>query len=344
MIRARPHPVTRRFCVVDNESGEPLEHPINRFLDSLATRGLSPATVRAYAFDLVTLHRWLNAGGASQQVDQLTEALLLDFVVYQQANNAKPRTINRRLVTTRSYYEFVTGHEMPRGIGVTTHGAHHRGRGRERSLGLHTRQRSRRLRLCVKVPRTLIEPLTAEQVRAFLRTVRRYRDLAIVYLLLLCGLRSREVLNMEIDDIRVDERQIRVHGKGNKERVVFLPNPLTHALLGYLKFERPARCLTRRIFVALQGPRRGCPMTPAGLRSLFRQRRRQQNIARANPHRFRHTFGVDMIREGVELPALQKLMGHADITTTMGYVNLSLSDIADDYHRALERMRGKYET
>ncbi len=346
-MRARFDPVTKRFGVVDAKSGQVLEHPINRFLDSLVTRALSLATVRAYAFDLVSLHRWLDIVG--KQVDQLTEALLLNFIADQQAENAKPRSINRRLVTARSFYEFVTGHEMPRGIGVSTHGPHYRGRGRERSLGLHTRRRQQHLRLRVKVPRMLIEPLAAEQVRAFLRTVKRYRDMAIVYLLLLCGLRSQETLNMEIDDINVDDQispsssHIRVHGKGSKERVVPLPKALTRAILGYLRLERPPACPTRRLFVVLQGPRRGLPMTPAGLRSLFRHRRRQPNISRANAHRFRHTFGADMIRAGMQLPALQKLMGHADTATTMGYVALSTSDIDDEYQRALERMRNKYE-
>ena len=340
-MRARFDPATKRFRVVDAKGGEVLEHPINRFLDSLIIRALSPATVRAYAFDLVSLHRWLDVTG--KKIDQLTEALLLDFVAHQQAEDAKPRSINRRLVVARSFYEFETGREMPRGIGASTHGPHYRGRGRERSLGLHARQRLRHLRLRVKPPRTLVEPLTVEQVRAFLRTVKRYRDLAIVYLLLLCGLRSEEVLRMEIDDICVDDRHLRVHGKGNKERVVPLPKALTRAMLGYLRLERPPACPTRRVFVVLQGPRLGHPMTPAGLRSLFRHRRRAPNISRANAHRFRHTFGADMARAGVRLPALQKLLGHADVSTTMGYIALSLADLDEEYQRAMKRMHRRYE-
>ena len=78
-------------------------------------------------------------------------------------------------------------------------------------------------------------------------------------------------------------------------------------------------------------------MTPAGLRSLFRHHRRASQILRARPHRFRHTFGTDMIRAGVSVPALMRLMGHSQIHTTMLYVQLSPQDVWREYRRALEK-------
>jgi len=78
-------------------------------------------------------------------------------------------------------------------------------------------------------------------------------------------------------------------------------------------------------------------MTSAGLRSLFRHHRRQMKIPKANPHRFRHTFGADMVRAGISLPALMRLMGHADIQTTMFYVQLSPKDVWEEFHRAVQK-------
>lgn len=77
-------------------------------------------------------------------------------------------------------------------------------------------------------------------------------------------------------------------------------------------------------------------MTPAGLRSLFRHHRQITNVPLANPHRFRHTFGADMVRFGVSLPALMHLMGHSHIRTTMLYVRLSPEDVWREYHRAIQ--------
>ena len=79
-------------------------------------------------------------------------------------------------------------------------------------------------------------------------------------------------------------------------------------------------------------------MTPAGLRSLFRHHRVTSGVAQAHPHRFRHTFGSDMIRAGVSLPALMRLMGHAHIHTTLLYIQLTPQDVFDEYARAVAQM------
>jgi site-specific recombinase XerD len=76
-------------------------------------------------------------------------------------------------------------------------------------------------------------------------------------------------------------------------------------------------------------------MTPAGMRSLFRYHRRTSETALAHPHRFRHTFASDMVRAGISLPALMQLMGHAHISTTMVYVQISPRDVFEQYARAV---------
>ena len=78
-------------------------------------------------------------------------------------------------------------------------------------------------------------------------------------------------------------------------------------------------------------------MTFAGLRSLFRHHRVSGQAPRANPHRLRHTFGADMVRAGISLPALQHLMGHSQIHSTMLYVQLAPRDVWREYARAVEK-------
>jgi site-specific recombinase XerD len=101
----------------------------------------------------------------------------------------------------------------------------------------------------------------------------------------------------------------------------------------YMCLERPPRC-GQALFVCLKGPSRGTRMTPAGLRSLFRHHRQTTSVTKANPHRFRHT-AADMIRAGISLPALMQLMGHAQIQTTMVYIQLSPRDVWEQYARAV---------
>jgi len=188
-----------------------------------------------------------------------------------------------------------------------------------------------------------VEPLSKTEVLQFLRSLRRYRDLAIVYLMLLCGLRSAEVLQLKTSDVLVEDEQLRIRGKGQRDRVLPLPQVVARSIADYARWERPADCTTQRLFVVLQGRQRGRSMTAAGLRSLFRQRRRDHVVARANPHRFRHTFGADMARSGVRLPILQRMMGHADGSTTLQYIHLSMADIADEYRRAVEELQRRYQ-
>jgi integrase len=160
--------------------------------------------------------------------------------------------------------------------------------------------------------------------------------------MLLSGLRSREILELKVGDVIWAERRLHVCGKGQRDRVLPLPDVLARLIQDYIKFERPSRQGTTRLFVVLQGRRRGEPMTSAGLRSLFRQRRRQPMLAIANAHRFRHTFGTDMARAGVRLPILQRMMGHADMKTTLQYIELSLVDVAEEYQRAIQTIDGRY--
>lgn len=326
-------------CVIDEQTG-PLDEA-NKFLAALEVRGLSPHTISAYAYDLVAIYRWLERVG--KLLLALRECDLVEFVAEQWKKGAKPRSINRRVTTCRLAYRFWADKDMPRGPGVSAPAPYYKGPGRDRSLGLHTLRKRRRLLLRVKVPQTLVEPLTVEQVNAFLGTLKRYRDLAIAYLMLLCGLRSREVLTLTLSDVSFDENRLRVHGKGGKERLLPLPEIVIETVGAYLRLERATEFVGDTLFVVLQGKRRGQPMTRAGLRSLFRHRRTKADLSNANPHRFRHTFGVDMARAGVRLPFLQKMMGHASSVTTLQYINLSMADIADEYRRAASKIRERYE-
>lgn len=338
--RAKVDPDSGLFRVVDDVAG-PLKEA-NEFLQAVATRGLSPLTVRAYAFDLALFYRWLAATGRT--LAELHQSDLLDFVAYQRQGGAQPRSINRRLTTCRLLHAFWHPGGLESAPGTSQPAPYYRGRGRDRRLGLHVLPKERQLALRVKVPQKQVAPLSADQVRAFLASLRRYRDMAIVHLMLLCGLRSREILQLERGDIAIRERRVRVVGKGGKDRIVPLADLAVTSVRNYLTHERPLDCAGDTLFVCLQGRRRGRAMTPAGLRSLFRGRRNTPGLVQANPHRFRHTFGADMARSGVSLPVLQKLMGHAAPETTLGYINLSLADVAEAYRSAVAKIEARYES
>jgi len=307
----------------------------NRFLDTQRVRGLNELSLRAYGHQLLHFIRWWaeqpGVDATRLEAHSFTEATLMDYVRAQREELPKlsPETINSRSAMLRRVFRFYFQVEMP-------HAPYRLQRQWWTPPGGHRRARSAAADLRLKVPPRVIEPLSVEQVHRFWSSFRTARDLAMVGLLLLNGLRSCEALALELEDLLLSEAQIRVHGKGGKVRMLPLPPETIRLLDGYLRTERPLTDTTR-VFVSLKGKARGRPMTKAGWRSLFRHHRAVTAIRKANPHRFRHTFGSDMIRAGVSLPALQRLMGHANIQTTLLYIQLSPQDVYEEYARAVAR-------
>lgn len=303
----------------------------NDFLDAQRIRQLSLRSLRAYGYDLLHFARWW-LQDLPRNLIEMDESTLLDYARHQLNEDPQPtpQTINHRLGVLRCLYRFHSGHPLPAGASFFQRSYRTRsplGYGRPRhvvSSGLRLKQ-----------PRRVIVPLSADQIAKFWGSFRSFRDLALVGLLLLDGLRSHEALALRLEDLQLADAQIRVLGKGNKQRVLPLPVETIQVLQNYLRLERP---LTNSpaLFVSLQGRQRGQPMTAAGLRSLFRHHRLCSHIPTANPHRLRHTFGSDMVRAGISLPALQHLMGHADIHTTMLYVQLAPQDVWREYARAVQ--------
>jgi len=305
----------------------------NAFLDAQRLRQLSLRSLRIYAYDLLDFARWFEL--RHRPLTEITEFTLVEYVRHQLEQEPKPspQTVNHRLGAVRCCYRFHTGQEIPAGT------VHFQRRYTRRSPLGYGRPRTAIARgLRLKQERRVIVPLSAEEVAKFWQSFRTYRDLALVGLMLLDGLRSCEVLALQLEDVQLADGQMRVHGKGNKKRPLPLHPDILEVLGHYLRLERP---LTNApaLFVSLKGHQRGRPLTAAGLRSLFRHHRMRSRIHHANPHRLRHSFGADMVRAGMSLPALQRLMGHSQISTTMLYVELAPQDVWREYARAIEKRK-----
>jgi site-specific recombinase XerD len=153
------------------------------------------------------------------------------------------------------------------------------------------------------------------------------------------GLRSAEVRSLRLADVDMGLRQLRVVGKGNRERVVPVDRPFFTELGNYLRQERPPGCRTPECFVVLRGPTTGRPMTEAELRRIFRTHRARSGASRVRPHRLRHSYGSELAAAGIDLLVLRELMGHASPETTAGYVHLAPETIAAEYAKARKAAR-----
>ena len=210
-----------------DEQGRELDWA-NEFLDAQRLRQLSLRSLRAYAYDLLDFARWFQP--QHRPLAEITESTLVDYVRHQleQLPQPTPPTVNHRLGVVRCCYRFHTGRDLPAGQ------VHFQRSYQTRSpLGYGRPRRALALGLRLKQNRRVIVPLSAPEVAKFWQSFRTFRDLALLGLMLLDGLRSCEVLALQLEDLQLAEGQMRVRGKGNKQRLVPLPPETLEVLRNY---------------------------------------------------------------------------------------------------------------
>lgn len=332
---------------------------VNDYLSYLVDRNYSPRTVRSYANGLLAFCRWLTAQGIG--LEAVTTDVLLRFLAAcrrervpgrggpnvvrmdgTQLDMLAPATINLRLAAVSGLFTFRSMRDpalvnpVPRG-----REAHRRSAGERGGLLTHVdrgvRQRSA---LRVRDVRRLPKGLDQAQVVALLESLRSWRDRAIAGLMVFCGLRSAEVLSLDVTDVDIGARWLLVDGKGGKERRVPLDVDVAGVIQTYLLVERPATS-SARLFIVAKGPTRGEPLTLEGLRRVFRYHRELSGVAGGHPHALRHTFGTALAEAGVDLAVMQALLGHTHIDTTARYVHVAPVRVKAEFDAARSRQRAQ---
>jgi integrase/recombinase XerD len=295
--------------------GDPL---VDSYLAFVAGRA-RPNTLRAVAHDLKTFFAVVEKAPA-----EVVAADVFDFLAHQRGDRTvirmsdgesglSARTIARRLSSVSGFYSYL----VPRGLSTRRRG------GRRRQVPL------------VRVPRTLPKVLTPEEVRALLDVLRTDRDRAMVYAMVLGGLRRCEVLGLRLSDVRVADRSVFVaEGKGGHQRVVPISNMFFAAVGDYLRDERPATAADR-VFVTLKGPTRGEPMTANGIDKILQAARQRAGLRQATCHQLRHTCLTRLREAGMQLEAVQAQAGHRSIESTRIYLHLTDAWLATEYRKAV---------
>lgn len=325
-----------------------LTENINSFFELTLARDYSRRTVRAYAFDLIIFFRFYQGKKKIfPSFEKMNLQTVIDFIYHEKGRNAAPRSINHRMNTVELLYRFCYKKVIPGTDKYKSSSFMDKKRflTMDSTLGVFPIFARGGRTLKLKIPHELIKTLEPDEVKSFLATLKNQRDRAIVSLMLVCGLRSLEVISLKLDDINHFGKNIKVLGKGNKERIIPLPENVHKLIDAYIETERPVRRgfeKERSLFLTLKGPKRGLPMCLEGLRGLFRYKRAISGISHANPHRFRHTFGRNMAKAGMSLSSLQKLLGHSDFRTTIHYINLVMKDVFEDFEMAQEKIEEIY--
>ena len=238
------------------------------------------------------------------------------------------RTIKRRLATIASLYEYliirgdagVVRNPVPRGLAMRRPG-----------------QRAVRGVPLIRTPRTLPRVIDPDEIDALMAALRSHRDRAMVEAMLFSGLRRCEVLGLRLQDVRPGEHRLFIaDGKGGHQRVVPVSRRFFATLADYLASERPPALGTSHTFVVLKGPRRGEPLSAAGLDEIVSGARERAGISRLTCHQLRHTCFTRLREAGMALEAIQAQAGHRSIESTRIYLHLANDWLAGEYRRASE--------
>jgi integrase/recombinase XerD len=270
---------------------------LDGFLALLAARR-APRTVDAYRRDLSALSAWLGRSPSTATADDLER-----WVAELRADGLAATTIARRVAATRSFFR----HQLLLGARTDNPAA---------DLALPRRTR--------RVPRTLsvgeVERLieAADGV-----TPRAFRDRALVELLYGAGLRVSEAVGLERAGVELEQRLVRVTGKGGKERIVPIGREAADALRRYLGRGRPH--LERRQRPELFLNAQGGALTRAGAFLILRRLAALAGLEpeRVHPHLLRHSFATHLLEGGADLRSVQEMLGHADLSTTEIYTHVS---------------------
>jgi len=270
-----------------------------RFLQ--AERNLSPYTLRNYENDLRSFFRY--AEDAGRDIRAVDRYLLRGYLATLREQKMALGSIVRKVSSIRSFYRFLVrqGHIE-----------------QDPLAGVHTPKKGRRLPSFLSVGQVLaiLGAVEGDSPKAL-------RDRAILELLYASGVRLSELVALDTSDLDIGEQEVRVVGKGNKERIALMGRAAAAALRRYLREGRPAlvrRPHERALFLNKQGGR----LSARAVQMMVRRCALKAGLdERVFPHLLRHTFATHMLDGGADLRVVQELLGHASVASTQIYTHVS---------------------
>jgi site-specific recombinase XerD len=320
---------------------------LDRFLRSLAARDASADTVRAYRTAVGAYLHWL----AEHDVDwRRPPRADLRAYLATLGRGAARTTVAQRLAAIRSFHRWATREDLAPGDPWGAIATPRLPRRLPRVLEADQIER-----LLAAVEADLEAAATARPERVALATALALRDRALVETAYAAGLRISELASADLGSLDLRRREIRVLGKGRKERIGLLGAPAAAALEAYLVDGRPVLVAQRR----LRGPgvasdpdrpdavpgavflnHHGAPLGVRGLRYRLDRLFRAAGLpVGVSPHTLRHSFATHLLDGGADLRVVQELLGHEDLATTQVYTHVSPARMRDAYTAAHPRAR-----
>ena len=273
-----------------------LSECLETFILEQNLKGNTPITIRNYTEYITRFIEWLG----DKPINTLNIKNFNDYHIYlRNTRKIKDVTIKTYLSHIATFIRFCEANYNVKGIS-------------DRIILPH-------------VEKPIIDVLRREEIEVLLnsfskRSLNGIRNYCICVLMLDCGLRLNEVVNLKISDVYIEKGYIKVYGKGRKERFIPIYNNTKKALLKYI-IKRKCKDIKCDTFFLNKEMK---PIQREGIKSLFARLKRRTGIARLHPHLLRHTYATNYLLYGYgDVYTLSLLMGHTDVKTTMKYVQIA---------------------
>lgn len=272
-----------------------------------AVRGYSPRTAAAYQSDLSQLTAFMAEEGLEPTIDNVTREVMERWIVAMKRDGLKRNSIVRHVHAAKSLWNYLLDNDLT-------------DRDPMRRLPTPKRQPTLPTYLPAEELRRLLDAALSQRV-AFCA----FRDYAILATFIFTGVRRSELLNLTLDDVGLDSRQVRIiNGKGSKCRIVPMVGELIDAVSDWLEF-RPD-CACPELFVSLNGN----PLGTTQLQRLWSCALARSGIERkgVTMHTLRHSFATLLLQSGeCDLVSIQKMLGHSRLDTTAIYTHVAAADL-----------------
>jgi len=292
----------------------------NRYVNYLvAERNVSPYTVRNYTTDLLGFFNFLKTKRISS-LKEVDRHVLRGYLSHLMEEGRVKASIARKLSAIRSFYRYLLREGVVSASPVAD--------------------------TSPKLDKRLPTFLTLEEIERLLNapdlsTPQGQRNRALLELLYASGLRVSEVISLNLAQVDLDTGEIRVRGKGSKERITLMGKPAINALTTYLNQGRP-KLLSTRGSSALFLNRYGGRLTERSVQKTLGKYAKIANVGkRVHPHMLRHTFATHLLDGGADLRVVQELLGHANLSSTQIYTHVTKSRARKVYLAAHPMARGK---
>lgn len=246
-------------------------------------------------------------------VEEVTPTVLYQYLGYLHNKRLKPTTINSNLHRIKRFYDYLY-HEENIKIPNPVKPSYKQ-----------------------KMPKPLPKFLSNREVSILFKSIKNKRDYAMFMLMLRCGLRVEEVVNLSLPSIDFESSTILVlRGKFRKDRVVYMGEEARHALFDYLNIRKRYR--TRKVFLVQKGQFTGGPISLRGVQKRIEYYAKMTGIT-VSCHRLRHTMATQLLNAGAMLATVQEILGHDCIYSTQRYAKVSNTKVRRDFFSAMKKIK-----